>query len=237
MRGRCDVAAVEGGLDPADFAADYLHVGRPLLLRGAAAGWAFRRQWRRDALLADPRRSRVGVVVGAIPNAGLFGLAERRTDVSGFAAEMEAAARGGGPNAGESPTEGDADAGNPPASPSSSASPPPPPPYVFVNIKPPASPAAAPPPNATAGAVTTAALARDFPQLPDFFPTDGSVKPIAHQLYMVRKGPARISNAPPPKKTSTREPLLSPAAEAEMFHSIRRAFITSRSVSSSSSSS
>jgi len=35
-RRRCDIAVVEGGMDPADFAADYLHIGRPLLLRGRA---------------------------------------------------------------------------------------------------------------------------------------------------------------------------------------------------------
>ena len=202
---RCDIAVVEGGLDPADFAADYLHVGRPLLLRGAAASWAFRRAWRRDALLGDPQRSRVGLVAGAIPNAGLFGFEERRTDVTAFAAEMEAeaeaavetaAAAAGAAAAREGTQSVNGDkkgqddgtrTGNPSSSPFFS-SPPPIPAYVFVNIKSPASPAATPPPNSTAAAATTAALARDFPQLPDFFPTDGSVKTIAHQLYMGASG-------------------------------------------------
>ena len=174
------------------------------------------------------------MVAGVVPNAGMFGLPERRTDVAGFVAEMEAVRKeeevgggrdggGGGVGGGDGgeiegsgsgDKEGGGGGGNEGGGGSGAggggggvnedggmkkgggggdedvavaapAPAPPPPPYVFVNVKPPLSPAAAPPANSTAS-TSTASLASDFPPLPAFFPADGSVKPIAHQFYMVR---------------------------------------------------
>lgn len=184
-RGRCDIAVVDGGLDPTDFAADYLHVGRPLLLRGAAAAWDFRRAWRRDALMSDPNRSRAGVIASAIPNGGLFGLVERRTDIATFAAEMRGVRGGDGADDGDG-TRADPHGAGPVEGGKGGEGGDPPPSYVYVNIRSTVSPSAGPVPNSTAS--TTAFLAQDFPKLPDFFPDDGSVKPLAHQLYMGASG-------------------------------------------------
>eukprot|EP01060_Flectonema_neradi_P020946 TRINITY_DN28445_c0_g1_i1.p1 TRINITY_DN28445_c0_g1~~TRINITY_DN28445_c0_g1_i1.p1 ORF type:complete len:561 (+),score=78.61 TRINITY_DN28445_c0_g1_i1:56-1684(+) len=78
----CDIDVVQGELSPDRFFGDYLSLGRPVLMKGAASSWGLKKRWTRDSILK--KYSKFEVEVGAIPYSSLFGMESKRVTLGEF---------------------------------------------------------------------------------------------------------------------------------------------------------
>jgi len=69
-KSRCDISEVESDIDPVKFYYEYYIHGKPVMIRGGASDWKFRKAWRRKEILR--KVGRLKVRVGRIPYAGPF---------------------------------------------------------------------------------------------------------------------------------------------------------------------
>jgi len=84
--GRCDIPEVDGALTPQEFM-KYVIAQRPVIMRGAARDWAFRREWTKAGVVRES--GELEASVGGVPFPEAFGLEHNRMSVAEYVNLLE----------------------------------------------------------------------------------------------------------------------------------------------------